>query len=314
MIIDAVITWVDGNDPKHLAKRNQIIDKRDVRNQKEASERLDSINEIRYCVESIIRFAPFIRTIFIVTDDQVPSIYHDYPDRIKIIDHKEIFIDHEYALPTINIFSIECMLYRIKDLAEHFIYLNDDFFLIKPTQPEDWFINDLPVLRGRWETPPDKIWYKKIKRLISLNDPSHAGFRNSQALAAQLAGFTDRFFRCFHTPRSLRKSTFEHYFSEHPDLLKHQIQYRLRNPTQFNPYALAWHLEIKNKTAQFSTSIGILELHNPANKAVRTIRNMLKKVSAQPEIICANVQSLNLASKEKQQLIFAWLEDTLRCE
>ena len=35
-------------------------------------------------------------------------------------------------------------MHRIPDLAEHFLYFNDDVYLMKPSQPEDFFRDDLP--------------------------------------------------------------------------------------------------------------------------------------------------------------------------
>jgi len=39
---------------------------------------------------------------------------------------------------------IEWNLHRIDGLAEHFVYFNDDVFLINHTNPEDFFVNGLP--------------------------------------------------------------------------------------------------------------------------------------------------------------------------
>lgn len=309
--IDAVITWVDGQDPKHIAKRNQIIDATNVKQQAQAAARLDSVNEITYCVESIIKFAPFIRTIFIVTDEQTPEIAKVYPERIKIIDHKEIFKGYEQMLPTINIFSIECMLYCIPDLSENFVYFNDDFFLIKPTRPEDWFINGLPVLRGRWETHPEKIWYKRIGAWLGLKDNNRAGFRKTQSLSAKITGFNSKFFRCYHTPRALRKSTFENFFKSNPNLLTEQIRHRRRHASQFNPYSLAWHLEIKNKTAHIAEHIGVMELHHPESKTVAQVKKMLATAQSNEHVLFANIQNLNLAAPAQLETVFNWLEHVI---
>ena len=304
--IDAVITWVDGEDTKHIAKRNKILGREVTQNSK-ASAAFVSVNEIAYCVKSIIEYAPFIRTIFIVTDDQIPDIYYEYPDRIKIIDHQEIYRDYLQLLPTINIFSIECLLYRIPNLAENFIYFNDDFFLIKPTAPNDWFVKDCPVLRGRWETPPEKIWYKRIAGFLGIRSTDRAGFRKTQSTSAQLLGFEDKYFRCYHTPRALRKSTFENYFTQHPELLFNQIKYNRRHVSQFNPYSLAWHLEIKNDTAVISPYVGIIELHHLDRKSVTQLNRILKNTKNDKHTLFANIQNLSLADKEAQQIIFDWL-------
>ena len=68
--IDAVITWVDGNDPLHQRKMSLAVSSE--KKKKNNLSKYKEAGEIYYCVQSIIKFAPFIRNIFIVTDNQVP--------------------------------------------------------------------------------------------------------------------------------------------------------------------------------------------------------------------------------------------------
>jgi hypothetical protein len=311
MVIDAVITWVDGKDPKHIAKRSSILKTLPEESHNQVTNALEALDEIRYCVESILRFAPYIRTIFIVTDEQVPDVYDLYPDRIKIIDHKEIYRGYEAFLPTINIFSIESLLYRIPNLSEHFIYFNDDFFLIKPTQPEDWFKNEFPVLRGRWELHAENIWYKRLATTLGLRKKERAGFRYTQSTSAKQLGFTKQFFRCYHTPRALRKSTFENFFNDKPALLQEQIRHTVRSASQFNPYGLMWHLEIKNNTAHIAPTTGLLEIHNPNKKSAKTITRLLSSTETDQNLLFLNIQGLNLATKEVQQTVYKWLDKVI---
>ena len=48
-------------------------------------------------------------------------------------------------LPTFNINSIELNLHRIKGLSEHFVFFNDDMFLLKPVYMEDFFKDEKPI-------------------------------------------------------------------------------------------------------------------------------------------------------------------------
>ena len=73
--IDAVITWVDGNDERHKAKRMKygnetIFNAEDIA----GSSRFASLGEIFYCVASLNRYAPWINKIYLVTDEQNPEI------------------------------------------------------------------------------------------------------------------------------------------------------------------------------------------------------------------------------------------------
>ena len=169
--VDVVIAWVDGNDPSLVEKRSRYLNSIHKNLPLGAQPtRFASINEIKYCVLSILKFAPFVRNIFIVTDGQDPNIYEDikthFPERIqsiRIVDHREIFEGFEKYLPTFNSISIGNMVWRVKGLSENFVYFNDDVILIREVKPEDWVLNNRPVMRGYWKFPP---FVKVIKRIV----------------------------------------------------------------------------------------------------------------------------------------------------
>ena len=63
-------------------------------------------------------------------------IYRGCPRRlqakIRRVTHRELFEGFEDNLPTFNSLAIETLLWRIPDLAEQFLYFNDDVFLTAP--------------------------------------------------------------------------------------------------------------------------------------------------------------------------------------
>ena len=65
MNIDLVYLWVDGNDPKWLEKKNRFIEKKI-----NTVGRYQDNQELKYSLRSIEKHLPWIRKIFIVTDDQ----------------------------------------------------------------------------------------------------------------------------------------------------------------------------------------------------------------------------------------------------
>ena len=71
-----------------------------------------------------------------MTAGQRPSWLADDP-RITLVDHRDILPAD--ALPTFNSQAIETSLHKIPGLAEHFVYVNDDVFLARPTRPELFF-------------------------------------------------------------------------------------------------------------------------------------------------------------------------------
>ena len=206
--IDAVIAWVDGSDPA-LIKRQQKYLKFELNKTPPGAEktRFNSLNEINYCLISILKFAPYIRKIFIVTDQQDPNIYplvqKYFPKRISdihIVDHLEIFQGFESFLPTFNSICISNMLWKIKGLSDQFIYFNDDVFIVRPTNPSTFFKNNRPVLRGKWRLPPyerilwDKTKYFFEKLFMGVEKEKTPSFQINQWNGAKLQGFNFRFF------------------------------------------------------------------------------------------------------------------------
>ncbi|GAA0816975.1 stealth family protein [Spirilliplanes yamanashiensis] len=139
--IDVVYTWVDGADPAWLARKNAALGENDwvTANEQAANEsRYISRNELRYSLRSLHAHAPWVRRIFIVTDDQTPEWLDAAHPQITMVSHKEIFGDTG-VLPTFNSHAIETRLHRIPGLAEHFVYFNDDVFLGRPVLPSTFF-------------------------------------------------------------------------------------------------------------------------------------------------------------------------------
>ncbi|MFT4108175.1 Stealth CR1 domain-containing protein [Propionicimonas sp.] len=145
--VDAVYTWVDDNDPAWRERRAAV----DPGNQGLASDALDEARtrdreEFRHSLRSLAMYAGWIRHIWIVTDGQVPAWLDLEHPRITVVAHREIFADPD-ALPVFNSHAIESQLHHIPGLAEHFLYLNDDFFFGRPVRPELFFHgNGLPKM------------------------------------------------------------------------------------------------------------------------------------------------------------------------
>ena len=257
--IDAVILWVNGNDDKHIIKISNYVDNKSEISLTKFRTRFDQVNEIKFTIDSILKFSPYIENIHIITDEQTPEFLekidnNDYYKKVSIVDHKVVFKDFEQFLPTFNCRPIETCMHRIPGLAEHFIYFNDDFFLIKHTKPTDFFRNGLPVLRGKWLKFDKDIFYKKFKKI-------RVGHKKAQQKAAQLVGLK-KYYNFKHTPHPLRKSTFKTYFNNNPNILIENIKYRFRNENQFTPQGLANHIEIKNKSCVLISDLELLYMRS----------------------------------------------------
>lgn len=144
--IDLVYLWVDGNDPVWKKKHDAFVGQTTEESPLNCKGRYVNNDELKYSLRSVSLYAPWIRQIFIVTDNQVPSWLDTSNPKIKIIDHTEILPPE--SLPCFNSSLIEHFLYKIPGLTERFLFSNDDMYLNKPVRPEDFFTPEgLPIVR-----------------------------------------------------------------------------------------------------------------------------------------------------------------------
>ncbi|HEY3337475.1 MAG TPA: Stealth CR1 domain-containing protein [Propionicimonas sp.] len=219
--IDVVYTWVDGSDPSWQARRNGM----DPTGGKLAADALDPArttnrDELRYSLRSLAMNASWVNHIWLVTDGQVPSWLAAHP-KLTVVRHEEIFTDPS-ALPTFNSHAIECQLHHIEGLAEHFLYLNDDFFFGRPVQP-DLFFHGNGV--AKFSLSP-----------IAIDREPEPGPMNGAMLAARKGReFVEQTFgrtvthRMQHVPHAHQRSTLAEFEKEHPGLFDQVAHSRFRN-------------------------------------------------------------------------------------
>jgi hypothetical protein len=183
--IDVVYTWVNGSDPIWLKKKevwytmmNPPLPQLDIVNASlveagdgsnstnstanatvvpvddtNASNRYRDSNELLYSLRSIQKNAPWVRKIFIVTDNQVPNWLNLENDRISIVTHEDIFVNKSH-LPVFSSPAIESHLHRIPGLSKKFIYFNDDVFLGTRSSPEDFVsVTGVQKFYLSWDVP-----------------------------------------------------------------------------------------------------------------------------------------------------------------
>jgi hypothetical protein len=140
--IDVVYTWVDGGDPEWRDRKARALRENgwvaEVSDQTANESRFASRDELRFSLRALHAFAPWVRHVFLVTDDQVPAWLDTNGPGLTVVSHREVFGDTG-RLPTFNSQAIESRLHRIPGLAEHFLYLNDDVFFARPVPPEMFF-------------------------------------------------------------------------------------------------------------------------------------------------------------------------------
>lgn len=139
--IDIVILWVDGQDKEWIEKKNKWALK--CGEKIHSPERFRNWDNLQYLFRGIEKFASWVNHVYLITDNQKPKWLDEKNKKVTVVDHSQII--SEKNLPLFNSSAIEINIHKIPGLSEKFVYFNDDMFLIQPTQPTDFFKNNLPV-------------------------------------------------------------------------------------------------------------------------------------------------------------------------
>lgn len=318
--IDAVITWVDGNDSNWQKKINNYSEVKINWTDKKETIRYNSIDEIEIAIESIIKYASFIRNIFLVTDNQVPKgfdklvvLSSNAGIKLSIIDHTVIFRGYENYLPCFNSCSIGSMLFRIPNLAEHFIVFNDDTFLMRTTNKDDFFKNGLPVIRGRWEKYyEDQIFRNLYIKFLSFfgvkKNLSKPGYKKAQQKSAKLVG-TKKYIRRDHTPVSLRKSTIEEFFETNNEFFENNVKHRFRDESQFIISSLSNHLEVVKDTYSLENDFQLSYFQSYKNLLFIKLKLYWFTYNKRKLFMC--FQNLEIAEEKELSYILNWIDSKL---
>ena len=243
--VDLVYLWVSGQDPKHREKRNYWLQQYslpprlfnpDVRYVEE--------DELRYSLRSVEAFAPWVRKIFIVTDNQVPSWLDLANPQIEIVDQASLMPDPDWS-PTFNSVAIEAQLHRIPGLAKHFIHINDDFFFGQPARKEDFFArkaNGEIVMKVMfsddyahydvWITPAHTVSYSPHGRLWMYS------YNNLKVLLESRRPWWKVRYADFHQAQSMVKSELQKTTEVFPRQYRQTSASKFRNAHDINFLAL----------------------------------------------------------------------------
>ncbi len=249
--IDFVIPWVDGNDPNWRKEKNKYspdkaTDSRDIRYR--------DWDFLKYWFRGVEKFAPWVNKIHFVTWGHLPEWLDTSNPKLHIVKHED-YIPKEY-LPTFSANPIELNFHRIEGLAEHFVYFNDDMFILKEINPDVFFKNGLPHEYAVFNPPGSEdllfmsILYndvmtinkhfkkdevvKKYKRKFLSLEYGKANIRTLLCLPwKSIQGFFVE-----HGPSAFLKSTYETIWNEEHDLLDETSKRRFRSERDVNQHLI----------------------------------------------------------------------------
>ncbi len=234
--IDVVYTWVNGADPDWLARKTRALAENgrvSANRQAANGSRYVSRDELRYSMRSLHYYAPWVRNVFLVTDDQVPAWLNVDNPKLRLVSHREIFGDTG-RLPTFNSHAIESRLHRIPGLAEHFLYLNDDVFFGRPVTPQTFFTpggsSRLFLSVNRVDSGPP---------LVDEPPVMSAGKNNRAVIEREFGRSLVR--KMKHTPHAARRSVLEEIERRCPEEVLGTAGRQFRNPADISMLSSLQH-------------------------------------------------------------------------
>lgn len=276
--IDIVFTWVDAADPQWRANRD-AAEPRPGEHHPGALDpvRFESADELRYALRSVHYYASWVRRIFVVTAGQVPEWLDTGHPAVRIVDHSEIFPPS--SAPVFNSHAIESRLHHIPDLAERYLYLNDDVMFGRPAFPEDFYLGD------------DLIKFGVSAHLL---DPSPAAVTDPPIMAAGKNGrslLEQRFGRAVrhkvrHTVHPQLRSVLVAMESEHPDAFDEVARSTFRSHRDISVAASLqlWYAAALGRAVP--ADVDLLFLDVGSESAPRTLDALL--TTRQHQVLCLN--------------------------
>ena len=167
MDIDFVITWVDMNDPEWQAEFSKYVHNGQNTKNGISKARFRDNGFLKYWFRGVEKFAPWVHKIHFVTSGQKPEWLDLNNPKINLVYHKDMI--PQQFLPTYNSVVIERYIHKIPGLAEHFVYFNDDFYIINNVPEERFFRGGFPCDIAVFDYNPSwSFWYKTLKNNVRL--------------------------------------------------------------------------------------------------------------------------------------------------
>jgi LmbE family N-acetylglucosaminyl deacetylase len=215
---------------------------------------------IRYTIRSMLKYMPWVRTIYIFADPlESPKWLTEFGANVQLVNRCVHFIGGSANCPTQNTFAVYANFHTIPGLAEHFIACDDDVIISSPLTREHFFLNGKVVQSlGRVSEIYSNIKYEEgIAYVTELTTPYKEGGKRKlpTKLPKQVSGV-------MHTAYPLLKSKIRSMQTEYPDWFDFVSSHRLRfcyhssdkhQPGNVNgacwhensKYAIMWYMQSK---------------------------------------------------------------------
>lgn len=308
--IDIVIPWVDGNDVEWMAEKEQY------REEKSNSVHTFDYQDwglLKYWFRGVEKYAPWVRYIYFITWGHLPKWLNTNHPRLKVVNHRD-YIPSQY-LPTFSSHVIELNIHKIPGLSEHFVYFNDDMFLINKTKKTDFFRNGLPcdnaIINPIAPANRSCIALLQLKTVSIINEhfKKHEvikkdwqkwfTLKNAQLLPLNIMFLPWKRFPGLlekHIPTSFLKSSFEKVWNTEYELLDRTCRNRFRNfETDVNQWIIKeWQIAEGNFIPRYINEGKLCAVKDKksAKEAARLLEKKYKMICVNDHIESGNITKI----------------------
>lgn len=287
--IDFVVPWVDGNDPEWIKEFNKYSPKERRIDIDTSEERYRDYGLLKYWFRGVEKFAPWVRKVHFITCGQKPEWLNLDNSKLHWVKHSD-YIRTEY-LPVFSSHPIELGMRTIPDLAEHFVYFNDDFFLVAPVKKEFFFKKKLPcdsaILNALSATKMSHIVFNDLLLINKTFDRNTVLKENffkwmnpvyRTYLLRTICLLPWKLFTGFHDPHwanSYLKSTLEEVWEKFPNELESTMKSRFRSDLDLNQWLFRYWQLCKGKFIPQNPKKrkAYFDMTYPAEKICAAIKN-----------------------------------------
>lgn len=265
--IDFVIPWVDGSDINWLMEKEKywVAEGNTPFLDGNQEARFRDWDNLQYWFRGVEKFTPWVNHIYFVTYGHIPKWLNTQHPKITVIEHKD-YIAKEY-LPVFNANPIELNFNKIPGLSEHFVYFNDDMFVINYMEKEDFFVNGLPREMAAMylltnDGKEDTFQYMLFRMMgeVNKNFDLHQSIRKNRRkwFTLKYKKYLLNNFLLYrfhnvsglytpHVPSSMRKSTMNEVWETINDSMVETCKHRFRNPRDITQYIFRYWAIMKGE-------------------------------------------------------------------
>lgn len=282
--VDVVFTWVNDKD---IEWRKKYYKYKKIQNKTQGQYAIDiarfsNHNELYYAIKSVLKNIPWVRTIFVVTDNQIPEWVSEY-EKVKIVDHKDI-IPITY-LPTFNSHVIEAHIFKIPGLSERFIYFNDDVFVARPLPVGHFF-------KGESATSLflSAKSLQEMKRRLHVTPTLSASLKVCELFKRDYSVGIDIDTPLVHTYVPLMRSMFESVWLDYESEINSFLNNKFRTNSDLNlaTFMVPWYSFIKGHAIPVRDICYYFNIRSPVARRYYQRLLQVRSTDKCPHSFCAN--------------------------